>query len=256
MNRREATEAFIHGFAFSRSATHPVEVVRIADLVVLRDVERRSGDYRVEEVIAVDLESSKLLEQLRHYRPRKNNGWCVCPMQASGTETDAMKQEMKLAGFRARYTSPLFVRRPTDGSASNSPFPVRRVFDSSDLERLRKASRTRVALPQDLEGDDPNVRLYAAFDGDRPISWVRSVKCPGQCAWVQDMYTVEAFRRQGLATALMQTMLRGDFEQKVKWSVLLASPAGAYLYRSLGYTEIGALQIFSPGFRYSGHSAA
>jgi hypothetical protein len=55
MNLERATEVFIHGFAFTRSFTHPYLAEQLQPGVwVLRDAPRARGDYRGEEYVAYD----------------------------------------------------------------------------------------------------------------------------------------------------------------------------------------------------------
>ena len=94
--------------------------------------------------------------------------------------------------------------------------------------------------------DDSVCRLYAAYDGDVPIGWVRGIRTHSDCAWVAGMFVSPEYRRQGIGRSLLSAMLEDDACHGVNWSVLLASLTGALLYPHLGYREQGLLLLFSP----------
>lgn len=60
------------------------------------------------------------------------------------------------------------------------------------------------------------------------------------------MYVAPAYRRHGIARAMLCRLLRDDRAAGIALAVLLASHAGARLYASVGYTQIGTLLFFTP----------
>jgi GNAT superfamily N-acetyltransferase len=81
---------------------------------------------------------------------------------------------------------------------------------------------------------------------DRPIGWTRSIRTHDDCAWVAGLFVAKEHRRMGVGRSLLSAMLDDDARFGVRWSVLLASSAGAMLYPHLGYREQGLLAIFTP----------
>jgi predicted acetyltransferase len=57
------------------------------------------------------------------------------------------------------------------------------------------------------------------------------------------MYVVKSHRRRGIARALMTAMLEDDARHGARHSVLLSSTAGSKLYPTVGYEQIGLLQL-------------
>ena len=60
------------------------------------------------------------------------------------------------------------------------------------------------------------------------------------------MFVEPDFRRRGIGKSLLLRMLRDDRAAGATLSVLLASHAGALLYPTVGYQEIGKLLLFTP----------
>jgi predicted N-acetyltransferase YhbS len=116
---------------------------------------------------------------------------------------------------------------------------------TNELAALIKAAvGRRQILEEKLE--DEALRLYAAFEEGKPVGWVRSIQGPHNSRWVSNLYVDAAHRRKGLGSALMNAMLADDQHSGADYSVLLASKVGSKLYPTLGYEQIGLLQLFAP----------
>ena len=233
----------MRGFAFTRSFTHPYWIVQVGPLWVLRDAPRKSGDYRKEEVISFGLSAEETVRALGRH---KSTGFALCVIHGPEQSPLAVKEDFKSYGFRLLTTEPLFVCETKNVPRFASRMDVRRVITPEDAERVRIADRRRQILPEHLEVDDAPLRLYAAFDGDRAVGWVRSIRTGTDSAWVSNMFVVPDLRRKGIGKALMSAMLVDDSIFGIKHSVLLASTSGSKLYPALGYRQIGLLQLFSP----------
>jgi predicted acetyltransferase len=105
-------------------------------------------------------------------------------------------------------------------------------------------------LPEHLDPDAP-LRQYVALVDGEPVGWVRSIAVAG-AAWCSSMYVQPAFRRRGIARAMLARMLRDDRAGGADAAVLLASHAGAKLYPVVGYEQIGTLLLYRPGRRSRG----
>jgi RimJ/RimL family protein N-acetyltransferase len=60
---------------------------------------------------------------------------------------------------------------------------------------------------------------------------------------ILNVYTVESFRRRGLARQLMDAVLAWCRENRVETIVLHASPAGRSLYDALGFTPTNEMRL-------------
>jgi predicted acetyltransferase len=59
-------------------------------------------------------------------------------------------------------------------------------------------------------------------------------------------FVVPSHRRRGIARALLTRMLADDKAYGAQANILLSSYAGAKLYPTVGYEEIGELLMFAP----------
>jgi GNAT superfamily N-acetyltransferase len=239
-------EAFVRGFAFTRSFTHPYLPERVGNVWVVRDAPRTgAADYRREEWIAwgVDpVEVDRLAR--RHARGR----YCVCAFRATGEPDAPLRAAYKALGYRLGATEPFMVQRLRRVPRVPEPCPVRRVRSVELADRLAKAARTRQVLPHHLGGDSP-LWQYVALDEGRPTGWVRSVVVPtpaGPAAWVSNMFVLPAWRRRGIGRSMLARMLRDDRRRGATRSVLLASHTGAMLYPRVGYEPLGELLVYTP----------
>ena len=60
------------------------------------------------------------------------------------------------------------------------------------------------------------------------------------------IYTAPAYRRRGIATALMQHILNEDYDVGVQVSVLLAAQSAVALYQKVGYQALATTHVFTP----------
>jgi ribosomal protein S18 acetylase RimI-like enzyme len=215
----------------------PCEFVRVGGLRIMRDSTVRREPRR-QEIVVCGLTPSEALIQIRKYKPPAHFVCVILP-----EVDDSVKEAYKSAGYRLNGSEDFFVRQvrreidPVTGS-------VLRVRTVDEAEKVARAAGRRQILPEHLDGTQ--VRLYAAFEGDQVVGWVRSIHLEPKTAWVSNLGVKPEFRRRGHGRALMSALLAEDREHGVEWSVLLASRVGAMLYPQLGYERIGVLLAFSP----------
>lgn len=121
---------------------------------------------------------------------------------------------------------------------------IERVTTTDVADRLTKAARSRQILPEHF-GAGARLRQYIAQMDGELIGWVRSITVD-QATWCSNMYVRPAFRRQGIARAMLSRMLVDDRDAGAQRAVLLASHTGAKLYPVVGYQPIGTLLLFTP----------
>lgn len=239
----QAVDCFCQGFAYGRSISHPFEVAQVGPLRALRDLPRKSGDYRVEELVALDAEPDSVIETIRAYKPSK---FFLSVVNRVGEDDKAIKETYKAHGFRLLRREPMFVKPLDRIDSFPGPLPIRRITDEANSAALDKAAGRGQSHAEDVRDGDARQRMYACFDNDEVIGWVKSVRTSPECCWVANMYVLEAYRRRGIARALMTAMVEDDARYGVTHSVLLSSSAGSKLYPVVGYEQIGLLQIFAP----------
>lgn len=238
----EAADVFGYGFTYTRSFTHPYVHSELGPLRIMRNDPPRPRDPRNEEIISVGVDPATTLAVVRQYAAKK---FALCVLHGINEPEATLIAAYKAGGFRLNHREAMMVMRIEELRPLDQPVEIRRVTTEAEAAAVAKAARSRQILP-DQFGDDAPLRLYAAWDQDEVVGWVRSIAGPHKAAWVSNMFVRLDHRRKGIGSALMTRLLEGDSERGIAWSVLLASNAGAQLYPHIGYRKIGQLLIFTP----------
>lgn len=246
-NITRAIEAFVRGFTFTRSITHPYVGEQIGPLWAMRDAPRKgkSPKYRTEEWVAHGVAPQEID---RFVREQTRGRFTICTICAEGESDQEMRAAFKVLGYRLNTTEPLMVHSLREIPPFERPVRLERVTTLAMADRLNKAARARQILPEHLAEDgslDTPIRQYVALADDEILGRVASVVA-GEDTWVSNMYVTPEFRRRGIARGLMGQLLLDDRAAGARQSVLLASHTGAKLYPVLGYEQIGTLFIFTP----------
>lgn len=246
-NITRAIEAFVRGFTFTRSFTHPYEGEQVGAMWAMRDAPRggKSPKYRTEEWVVHGI-APKEIDRL--VRAQTRGRFTICTICANGEPDEEMRAEFKELGYRLNATEPFMIHSLEDIPAFEQPVLLERVTTISMADRVNKAARSRQVLPEHLPNDDSlhtPIRQYVALVEDEIVGRVASIEA-GEDTWVHNLYVTPKFRRRGIARALMSQMLLDDRAAGVRQSVLLATHTGAKLYPILGYEQIGVLYIYTP----------
>ena len=242
-----AIVAFVRGFTFTRSFTHPYVGEQVGPVWVMRDAPRKgkTPKYRTEEWVAQGI-APKEIDQIA--REQTRGRFVICTICANGESDQEMRTEFKELGYRLNGTESLMVHSLNEIPIFEQPALLERVTTQKMAERVNKAARSRQILPEHLPDDGSlhtPIRQYVALIDDEIVGRVASIMA-GEDTWVSNLYVTPEFRRRGIARALMSQMLLDDRAAGVQRSVLLASHTGAKLYPIVGYEEIGMLYIYSP----------
>ncbi len=237
----EAVEVFARGFAFTRSFTHPYLAERAGPLWVVRDAPRKRGNYRNEEWIGYDV-APKEIDRIarKHTRGR----FAICALHGIDESDESLRSEFKELDYRLGTTEPLMVHNLRRILRCDPPAKIVQVKTEDIANRLKKVARSRQILPEHLV-EHPPMRAYVAMVDHEIVGWVGSVVV-GDATWCSNMFVLPAFRRRGIARAMLCRMLRDDRAASAKTAVLLASHTGARLYPVVGYKQIGTLLVFTP----------
>jgi len=92
----------------------------------------------------------------------------------------------------------------------------------------------------------PAMGHYAVFKDEQLEARGRSLQLASGYSYVSMVYTAPAYRRQGLAMALMQHILNEDARAGIQWSTLLAAQSAVPLYQRVGYQALAATHVFTP----------
>jgi GNAT superfamily N-acetyltransferase len=64
------------------------------------------------------------------------------------------------------------------------------------------------------------------------------------CAYVCEMVTFPDYRRRGFGGAIFQELLRHAYDRGAREAILVSTPMGHGLYRSLGFTDVVPISVF------------
>jgi GNAT superfamily N-acetyltransferase len=238
-----ASEVFVHGFAFTRSLTHPCVAEPVGpDVWVLRDAPQAHGAPRVEEYVAYGVPAAALAALARQHT---HGRFRLCVIRTVRTSDDGIRADFPALGYRLMTTESFMLHRLNTITTAVEPFPVTQVTTLEQARLLWKTARSRRIMLERLMADPAPMRQYMALDNGTPVGWVSSVVVD-DCTWCTGMFVKPEYRRRGIARALLTRMLGDDKIAGAKASVLLASHAGSALYPQVGYEQIGALLMFVP----------
>ncbi len=239
----QGIETFCSGFTYTRSFTHPYIYERTDAFWQMKDGPRKSGDRRASEVITTLHDPEQVLTFLKSL---KGDRLFLCVMLDVATPEAPIIKSFKAAGCRLMRREPMMVKALDKIEPLTGSYPVTRIVDAEGEEKITNAARTRQILPEHVHDGDSDLRLFAAWDGETPVGWVKSIRATKHHTWVSNMFVKSEYRRQGIARSLMSAMLQSDQQFGFTHSVLLASQVGTKLYESLGYERIGNLLLLDP----------
>jgi ribosomal protein S18 acetylase RimI-like enzyme len=149
-------------------------------------------------------------------------------------------------GYRLIHSEALML---CDLAASEPEEPgheARLVRDAAEAERLNASDSQGITwiLPENLADD--RMRHYVVSVDGKLAARGRNLRLDAARGYVSRVYTAEAYRRRGLARALMRRLLADEQERGARWSVLTASGMGQGLYAELGYRALATIHIFVP----------
>jgi hypothetical protein len=160
---------------------------RIGPLWVVRDGERKRGDYRREEWIAHGVTSEKIDQLARqHARGR----FAVCAIHGVDESDEPLRAAFRALDYRLGSTEAVMVHELKRIPRFERPLEIARVTTAALADRLNKRARARQILPDHLAKGSP-VRQYVALFDDQPVGWVRSIDVGRQagartCTWTQN----------------------------------------------------------------------
>jgi GNAT superfamily N-acetyltransferase len=242
-----ALDIAIEALAHMRGFAHPKEILRHGPLRICRDAPGMKGPARNQEIFSYGASAAEALAAVKDYAPQGR--YFLEPLLDPDDDGEEMKRNLKAANYRLVGTESFFVRPVGASSQPDGTWPIQRVRSLDEAKRVARealSQRSRPLLPEHFTAHRPLARMYYATVDGQAVAAVTSVQPRKDASWVHNLRTRPEYRRRGVATALMRYMLADDAGHGVKHSLLLASHAGALLYPSLGYQQIGHLQIYSP----------
>ncbi|MCB1104134.1 MAG: GNAT family N-acetyltransferase [Cephaloticoccus sp.] len=237
-----AIDVFVAGFCFTRSFTHPYEPARIGPIRVLRDGPRQTKTPPRRDEWVASQTAPTTVDQLA--RQHSKGRFCLSIITGDNTPNAGVIAAYKALRYRYASSEPVMVHTLQRIPRITSPATIRRVTTPAEADRVNQAAGQRQIFPEHLESGSRLRQYFAEIDGEI-VGMVRSISC-AQGNWCSNMFVQPEHRRKHIGSALLASMLRDDRAHGAKLAVLTASHAGAKLYASLGYEQVGTLLLFTP----------
>lgn len=233
----KAIEVFVHAFSQGKSMTYPYVPHFVDGMWIMRDTPDRKNARKI-EIISYGIEPKSVVDRIQKH----DIGWhFLCEIHRPEDDFDAIRAEYKSLGYKAVSTEWLFVHSLENIPEFSSTPEVRLVEDQATMDSIPMRGSQRRKLRA-------GAQHYSIWDDETDYGWVYSVPV-GENAWVADLHVHDDLRGRGYGKALMSKLLQDDKALGIQNSVLLASSLGARIYPTLGYQQIGILQMFCPAKR-------
>ena len=210
---------------------------RFLETGLLKCFHKHPGWPEIDAFYAVDIEPQQAVAAIAGYVSSPRHMLTVF-MESPREEYP----EYAARGYRALPDSQPFMSLELTGQAVENPSSVVRVETPEQVDFINRSG-----MYMDLAHlNDGIFRYYFMEQGGLPVCRGRSVTTTQQAIYVAGIETSPAFRRRGLASALMGQMHMDALLTGRRGSVLCSSPLGLGLYQALGYTVLATMQAFVP----------
>lgn len=237
-----AIDVFVAGFCFTRSFTHPYVPAKIGPIYVLRDAPRRTKQPPRRDEWVASQTAPATVDQLA--RQHSKGRFCLSIITGDNSPNPVVIAAYKALNYRLGCSEPVMVHALKRIPRITCPATIHRVLTLDAADRVNQAAGQRQIFPEHLERGSRLRQYFAEIDGEI-VGMVRSITC-AQGNWCSNMYVQPKHRRKRIGSALLAHMLRDDRAHGARLAVLTASHAGAKLYVSIGYEQVGTLLLFTP----------
>jgi N-acetylglutamate synthase-like GNAT family acetyltransferase len=114
------------------------------------------------------------------------------------------------------------------------------VFDFPTVDLIKLYSTAH--FKDDLKN---TIRHYLAFVDEKPVG-AGTITCINGAASISNVCTLDEYRRQGVATTLLQRMLADAAESGYELTMLYATPQAYHLFNKMGFDLFAQRQWFLP----------
>lgn len=236
-------EVSARGIAFTRSFARPYVAEKSKRAWWAHDERREGGRHRKDEWFAPAGIDPKFLHNWA--RERATTGFLICAVAKNNSEQAQALAKYKTLGYRLWRTEALMACSTSVEPSREINTGILPVDTEPMISRLTEAAGGRMILPEHLKTQPARVRCHVAMVDDRLVGWIRSISI-ADASWCASLFVQPEFRRRGIGQSLVATMLQADRDAGSLASILIASHAGAKLYRSIGYRMIGNVLVLNP----------
>ena len=239
MNLHTAIEIAGAGRAALRCVTQPAQCAQLGDVWVVRDTGTKP--WRESSVLTVDLEPARVVEIVRSLEGQNVHHFCA----TDANETLIAKQYAALGfNFTNRYFLMTRESRPSIHLSSSLNFWRAETLETAN--RISSAAGEVLLTVRDLPPRRLGVRLYGAEADGRLIAWARIAQVHKDAAWVDDLFTLPAFRKRGVMRQLLNFVYQDSSNFGVRETVLVCSSENLGFHLKNGYEVVAQKLQFVP----------
>jgi len=232
----EAVSLFIEAYVHLESAVLPgTQLIRVGGLPCVRFPGRQGKISH--EIIAHGVSPAEIAARIQASSPGLSH-WLTLLTSTPQDDLPALER----SGYRLRTSEMMMTRSIEPGNLPAVDARVRPVREPAQVKAINQSRGRRLLHLDELA--DPRMNICGFVLEGRIRSWGSALLIRPDTTYIAHMFTLSKFRRQGLARAVLSTLLASSAAQGARRSLLVSSQAGMALYRGMGYQDFLACLVF------------
>ena len=233
MNLHTAIEIAGTCRAALRSVTQPAECVWLGDVWLVRDTGTKP--WRETSVLTLDLEPEKIIAVVKSLEGQRVN---VHHFIAPDTTQTLLEQQYAALGFNFTNRYFLMTRASKPFTDLPSSWHFWRAETLEQANRISNAAGEVLLSNTDLPPRRLGVSLYGAEAEGQVVAWARIAQVGKDAAWVDDLFTLPAFRKRGVMRQLLNFAYQDSSMFGVCETVLVCSSENLGFHFKNGYEVV------------------
>ena len=232
----EAVNLFIEAYVHLESAVLPgTQLIRMGGLPCVQFPGRQGKISH--EIIAHGVSPAEIAARIQASSPGLPH-WLTLLTSTPQNDLSALER----SGYRLRTREMMMARSIEPANLPAPDARVQTVRETAQVKAINRARGKRLLHPDELA--DPRMLTCACELDGRMRSWGSALMIRPDTAYIANMFTLSKFRRQGLARAVLSTLLVLSAAQGARRSLLVSSQAGMALYHGMGYQDLLNCLVF------------
>lgn len=216
-NSANLLEAVAIYFEAKKLLFQGVAEFRLLDVGPLKCFHHHPGWPEEDAFYALDVVPAEVVVAVQSYGPDARH-----MITAFTASPDSLKEAYLELGYKLLPWAQPFMVRPLSAPVSS---------DESDRVQTRQTSTTRD---------------YWIEEDGQSVCWGKSMMTSAKAIYVSGMETLPAYRRHGLASAILDRIHHDAQAEGASRSVLCSTSSGLPLYLARGYSLLAYMQAFVP----------
>ena len=233
---QEAVNLFIESYVHLESAVLPgTKLIRVGGLPCVQFPDRQGKISH--EIITHGVSPAEIAARIQASSPGLPH-WLTLLTSTPQDDLPALER----SGYRLRTSEMMMIRSIELANLPAADARVQQVCEPAQVKAINKSRGRRLLHPDELA--DPRMHICGFELDGRIRAWGNSLMIREDTTYIANMFTLSKFRRQGLARAVLSTLLAASAAQGARRSLLVSSQTGMALYRGMGYQDFLACLVF------------